>query len=176
MRSRFVFSITLAFVLFSCVLIATAQNSRKVTSREVDSIVEAIQDEIYAYSYQKNYSSVGKELKSGSQAIPVYIQPEISKNGTLWTVYKLMPVGEVYRMFTIRGDGTAIAYGDSDSGFPPTQPSYLTAYMDDTELCKIKQEWSKHEFVIQLAPSKETLRNALARQEARTGFVPNKNR
>ena len=83
-----------------------------------------------------------------------------------------MPFGEVYRMFTIRENGTAVAYGDADSGFPPTQPSYLTAYMDDTELCKIKQEWPRYEFVIQLAPSKEILKNAVSRQKSRTGFVP----
>ena len=49
MRSRLALSTVLVLLWFYSVNIATAQTSRKVTARNVDSIVQAIQDEVYAY-------------------------------------------------------------------------------------------------------------------------------
>jgi hypothetical protein len=51
--------------------------------------------------------------------------------------------------------------------FRITQPSYPTVYMDDGDLCKLKHDWIKRQFVVELYPSKETVAAARARQRDR---------
>ena len=57
-----------------------------------------------------------------------YFKPTLNSTGTGWVIYKLMPYGQVLRMFSLRSDGVAVLYGKLRDRFPPTQPSYLTVY------------------------------------------------
>jgi hypothetical protein len=70
-------------------------------------------------------------------------------------------------LFSIRSDGLAILYGKLRDHFPPTQPSYLTVYMDDDELCQMEREWKKGQFTVELKPSADRVTEARARQKKR---------
>ena len=97
----------------------------------------------------------------------------LSRRGTIKTwpgrSYKLLPAGEVMRMFWIDPSGLARVGGHPEWDFPPTEPSYLTVYMDDGDLCKFKGEWIRAKLRIDLRPSKEVIAEAMKRQRARFG-------
>ncbi len=147
-----------------CLLGTGAPSS--LTPVQVSAVVQAIEDEIYVRGYYREYFDVGEHLTAYRRRLPVYIQAELA-NGRGWVVYKLMPMGEVLRMFYLRKDGLAILHGDPDKGFPPTQPDFLTVYMDDEDLCRLKREWHKAYFVIDTHPSEARLRDAAKRQALR---------
>jgi len=70
-------------------------------------------------------------------------------------------------MFSVRSEGPAVLFGKLRDRFPPTQPSYLTVYMDDDELCQSKREWSKENFTVELRPTAERVAEGRARQQKR---------
>lgn len=126
-------------------------NAKVLSSAEREAVKLAIIDEIYANHLQGHVVDVGKNISDSKYEVVVYFKPIISdKRG--WVIYKLMPYGEVLRMFTLRGDGLAVLYGKLRDRFPPTQPSYLTVYMDDDELCRLKTDWLKSSFIVETKP------------------------
>ena len=56
-------------------------------------------------------------------------------------IYKLRPIREVCRVFWYNDSGLAILGGHPEWNFPPTEPSYLTVYMDDDQLIQFKHDF-----------------------------------
>jgi hypothetical protein len=160
----------LAAVVLIFPSVLSPQGNRQVTAADVKALSLAIEDEIYDYDYQARFVDVGRQTEQGEHNMPVYVQPSFNDQGLAWAIYKLMPYGEVLRMFSMRKDGTAMLGNNPEFGFPPTEPSYLTVYMDDDELCHDKRTWLKANFVIQLHPSAQRLREAAERQKERIGY------
>lgn len=166
----------LLFVLFAPQVRAQSQK-RRVSGSEVNAVVQAIEDEIYDYGYQKQFYQMGEaanEPSAGARGVRmrVYIDPEIDlayASGRV--IYKLMPYGEVLRDFTIRKDGVIVLAGNPQNGFPPTQESSTkTVYLDDDEVCRMKHDWLRHFFQIDDVPSRERIEQAVERQKLRVGF------
>jgi TonB family protein len=148
---------------------ADSVSQTKITSAIVEALVLAIQDEVYDFDYQRHYADVGHVHDATSTQVPLYIEPTLRNNeGTV--IYKLMPQGEVYRKYFVQPGGMIVLSGDPELGFPPTQPSHSTLYMDDEELCHLKHEWRKAEVEIELQPSLKRIHEASARQEKRLGI------
>jgi hypothetical protein len=103
----------------------------------------------------------------------VYLNPELKGGNVGWVIYKLMPYGQVLRMYTLRSDGLAVLYGKLSNRFPPTEPSYLTVYMSDDQLCRLEHEWAKYQVRISTSPSPTLLQEAIRRQRARVGGAGN---
>ncbi len=142
-------------------------NARPLSEADKDAVVQAILDEMYVDNLQPYVIDVGKELSRSEYQLNIYFKPTLNKDNAGWVIYKLMPYGQVYRLFSIRSDGLAILYGKLRDRFPPTQPSYLTVYMDDDDLCQMERDWGKGHFTVQLKPSAERLAQARARQKKR---------
>src|SRR6187549_1969667 len=65
-------------------------------------VAEAIEDELYDLGRQGDYFHIdgtsGSELPAG---ISMFVDKNLSRNCTGVVIYKNMPVGEVYRYFTV---------------------------------------------------------------------------
>jgi hypothetical protein len=144
-----------------------SENTRPLSQADKDAVMQAIADEIYANNLQPYVIDVGKELSHSEYQLNIYFKPTLNKDNVGWLIYKLMPYGQVYRLFSIRSDGLAILYGKLRDRFPPTQPSYLTVYMDDDELCQMERAWQKGQFTVELKPSTDRVTDARARQKKR---------
>lgn len=138
-----------------------------VDSAQIKALVQAIQDELYADNLQVDDYDAGVPAGRGMYRLQLYVQPDFNEQGLAWAIYKLMPYGEVLRMFWIGRSGTAFLYGKPRDRFRPTGPSYLTAYMDDGELLRAKQTWTRTHFLVDLRPSAENLRESKERQKKR---------
>lgn len=147
---------------------AESQGAQKLTTPDEEVVEQAIVDEIYAHNLQGYVADVGKQQSGSVYEFNAYFKPNLNNNKAGWVVYKLMPYGQVLRMFTLRRDGVAVLYGKLRDRFPPTQPSYLTVYMDDDELCRFETNALKAHFDVSLKPSAEGVAQALARQKERT--------
>ena len=145
-----------------------SQGAQKLTMPDEEAVEQAIVDEIYAHHLQGYVTDVGKQQSGSVYELNAYFKPTLNNNKAGWVVYKLMPYGQVLRMFTVRRDGIAVLYGKLRDRFPPTQPSYLTVYMDDDELCRFETNASKAHFDVSLKPNAERVAQALARQKKRT--------
>lgn len=141
----------------------------QLTEDQIKAVVLAIQDEIYDYDYEGDFADVGEASGPGSSRLPLYISP-IIKEGHGTVIYKLMPQGEIYRDFSIDGNGLVVLSEEPDGGFPPTHSSHNTLYMDDNEVCRLKHDWVKASFYIDFQPGKERIREASVRQKRRVGF------
>lgn len=140
---------------------------RPVRESEIQATIQAIEDEIYDLNLQMEFLDVRSAKDSGGIAtLNVYFQREVLDNSRSWVIYKLMPGGEVLRMYEIGSSGR-IYLNLKPGEFRITQPSYPTVYMDDDELCKLKHDWIKRQFVVNLHPSKEIVAAARARQRDR---------
>ena len=134
---------TPALLLASLLLIVCSTSSgqsttkTKVTQSETRALAQAIQDEIYDYEYQGHYfpqgGAVGDALSDSKSRVPVYIDP-LLEDGEGRAIYKLMPYGEVLRLFHAHDDGTIVLDGDPEVGFPATQPNRKTVYLKDSEV------------------------------------------
>src|SRR5580658_83101 len=142
---------------------ARSDNAQTLSTAGKNAVMQAIVDEMYAHHLQGFGFDVGKQVSNSEYQLNAYFKPTLDRNGEGWVIYKLMPYGEVLRLFTWRNDGLAVLYGKLRDHFPPTQPSYLTVYMDDDELCQLKREWSKEHLAVNLKPSAERFAEALAR-------------
>jgi hypothetical protein len=142
---------------------ASPSGPRQATTKAViQAVVQAIEDEIYVRGYQTKFADIGAPDGPTGHRVPAYIEPSLAQ-GRGWVIYKLMPYGEVYRMFYVRKDGLVVLHGNPRNGFPPTQPDYLTVYMSDKELCQLKGQWLKTSFVVETEPSAATVSAARAR-------------
>lgn len=144
---------------------ARPQAKRPIRESEMNAVIEAIQDEIYDLKLQNDFFELGPSPKDHrlQVVLNVYFQPDVIEDSRSWVVYKLMPGGEVLRMFEIGRTGR-IYLNLKPGEFRVTQPSYPTVYMDDDELCKIKHDWIKRQFVVDTNPSEEVTAAARARQ------------
>ena len=142
-------------------------DAQPLSQADKDAVVQAVIDEIYVNNLQPYVIDVGKELSRSEYQLNIYFKPNLNKDNVGWVIYKLMPYGQVYRLFSVRSDGLAVLYGKLRDHFPPTQPSYLTVYMDDEELCQIEREWQKGYFNVQLKPSAGRIADAQSRQKKR---------
>lgn len=165
----------LAVFSFFLVTLHTPQK-RSLSDSEAKAVIQAVEDEIYDYGYQKHFYQMGENLSKPSNTprtrIWIYIEPEVDLTEHAGRViYKLMPYGEVLRDFTIRKDGLVVLDGNPQNGFPQTQESSTkTVYMDDEEVCRMKHDWLKRFFVVDDSPTKEVVQEAVRRQKLRTGF------
>lgn len=144
-----------------------------LTDKDISEIIRAVEDEIYDYGYYKKYWGFGHDTgdsKHWISEVPIYIKPSPDKDGNNWVIYRLMPYGEVYRLVSINNDGIAVLGGDPEIGFPVTQPSHLTVFDDDEEICRMKAEWKKKYFHIEDEPAISVIEKAADRQEIRVGF------
>jgi hypothetical protein len=169
---------TLGFFL-ACLLCAatsgqgtTRVKKSKLKESEVKELVQAVQDEIYDYEYEDEYFPEGGpvgEVVSGSRVrVPLYIDPVLEdREGQ--AIYKLMPDGEVLRRFHVHQDGMVVLDGDPELGFPATQPDRKTVYLKDSEVCRMKREWVKASFDLDLDPDAERVKEAVRRQKQRNG-------
>ena len=167
---------TLLLALLISSIPARAQVQKpKISESAVKAVVQAVEDEIYDYGYQKSFYQIGQDVgtsNSPRSRIPIYIEPDLdAEDGGGRVIYKLMPYGEVMRDFIIRKNGLVVLSGNPQNGFPPTQEtSTKTVYMDDDEVCQMKHDWLKDSFFVDDSPSSERIQEAAQRQKIRTGF------
>jgi hypothetical protein len=82
-----------------------------------------------------------------------------------------MPHGELIRYFHVQKDGTVRLEGDPQLGFPASQSSRKTVYLRDDDLCRMKRDWVKSAFDVDLLPNSERIQDAVRRQKQRNdGF------
>lgn len=144
-----------------------------ITKVQMNSVLLAIQDEVYDYENQKKFYRVGITRGTGTQVvttIPVYIRPMLDKDGGGEMIYKDMPYGEILRVFHLRSDGLAVLDNDPEVGFPLTEPSHLTLFMDDDEVIRDKQTWVRIAVDIADMPPQSRIAAAAKRQTSRVGF------
>ena len=139
-----------------------------VTEKDQRAVVQAIEDEIYDWGCQSYDDFVGKEITPGKFELRLYINPQLEE-GRGEIIYKFMPMGEIYRSFSIGKDGRASLWDDPWLGFGPERPSYNTLYMDESDLCRFKSTWLKTTFIIQVHPAEGRIRDAIERQKKRLG-------
>ncbi len=142
-------------------------NTRPLSPTDKRAVVQAIVDEMYVNNLQGYGFDVGKQNSDSTYELTAYFKPTLRSDRVGWIIHKLMPYGEVLRLFSLRDDGVAVLYGKLRDRFPPTQPSYLTVYMDDEELCQSKKNWSREHFTVELKPSADRIAEARTRQEKR---------
>jgi hypothetical protein len=148
------------------------QRERGITDDEVKEVIQAVQDEIYDYGYEKDFYQIGKNVGTPSKyksKLPIYVNPKV-RDGEGEAIYKLMPFGEVLRLFHIRADGMVVLDGDPQVGFPPTQPNVKTLCLDDDKVCQMKREWLHLAYEVEASPEIITIEEASRRQKLRTGF------
>ena len=124
-----------------------------------------VEDEIYAYGLERNFTDV---KHSASRATPrIYVKPGIAQNQSGAIIYRLMPFGEVFRLFQIRADGEVILLSNPEKGFGPTQPNVQTHFLDEDALMRMKETWIKTMFTVELQPSAERVEEAKKHQAVR---------
>jgi hypothetical protein len=144
-----------------------------LTASDQKAVIQAVEDEIYDYGFEKEFYEIG--INNGTPShwiseVPIYLESGTDKDGNGRAIYRLMPYGEVFRLFFIRKDGIVVLIGDPDNKFPITQPSKLTVFMDDDEVCRMKRQWTRSSIFVDEQPSLETVEAGASRQETRTGF------
>jgi|SRR5271156_1490237 len=164
--------IVLLFTLFQRASNATAHDH--LTPTEVAKLKLAIEDEIYDYGYYNEFYNIGENIGTSQHWVArarLYINPaynSVDKHGEV--IYKLMPYGQVYRLFYIDENGNVKLDGSPQSHFPITQPSHQTVFMDEEDVRRYEQAWMKTSFVVDTNPTTEMIRSAVQRQKIRTGF------
>lgn len=172
MRTPAFLSVALLLIAFSP---SSAQHAAKtwLNQSQTKALVQAVQDEIYDREYQGFFfpegGPVGDLISESRVRVPLYIDPLI-EDGEGQAVYKLMPHGEVLRLFHVRDDGMIVLDGDPELGFPASQPNRKTVYLKDADVDRMKHEWVKSSFEIDLSPSIATIQDVVRRQKQRTGF------
>jgi hypothetical protein len=145
----------------------------RLTGEQVKAVILAVEDEIYDYSQESSFIFAGTTSKAPtdrSATLSLYVNPDINVDGTGEVIYRDLPYGEVLRDFHIGNGGIVVFDSDPQIGFPVTQPSHLTEFMDPSELSKDKEHWLRGEFTIQIDPPKELVIRAAKRQLKRVGF------
>jgi len=158
------------FVLASLFQVQARSADNPIGSAVIDSLRQSITDEIYAYGNYVRYADVGEPAEGSTHKLHLYVMPSLHGSDG-WVIYKLMPVGEVYREFSVLPSGRVILRGDISGGFPPTQPSYLTVYMSDSELCEKKAQWRNEFFFVDVNPATSLVKEARRRYGSRTNSI-----
>src|SRR5260370_13095025 len=165
-RVLLVLSLVLGFV--TPLLGGRPQQKRPIRETEIKAVIEAIQDEVYDLKLEKDFFSVGMTNKDNrnQEILNVYFQPDVIEDSRSWVIYKLMPDGEIVRMYEIGRSGRIYLHGKPGE-FRITQPDYPTVFMDDDQLCKLKHDWLRRQFVLDTNPSPCLVAAARARQRQR---------
>lgn len=165
MNIRIALALLLTIGLAASPLGGRPQQKRPLREKEINAVIEAIQDEIYDLNLEKHFLGVGATAKDNrdQEILNVYFQPEVIEDSRSWVIYKLMPDGEILRMYEIGRSGQIYLHGKPGE-FRVTQPDYPTVYMDDDELCKLKHDWIRRKFVVDMNPSAELVASARERQ------------
>jgi hypothetical protein len=144
----------------------------KVPEADARAIVSGIEDEIYDYHLQENYHEIGELLSGERTKVPVYVLPGPKSTGhAYFLIYRLMPYGEMYRLVSVREDGSLAWLNRNPAiGFPPHGAAMQTVYLDDDEICSAKHRAAKFFFVVEMNPTKERIKEAVERQKTRYGF------
>jgi hypothetical protein len=147
--------------------------TKKLSSQQVAAILLAVEDEIYDYSQEKAVSHAGRYFNSPegrATKVAIYIRPNVTDDGIGEALYKNMPYGEIIREFYTYPDGSVGLGGGPNVGFPITQPSHVTVYMDKDVLADYRTHWIRAELTILEKPSKSIVTQAARRQVERTGI------
>lgn len=149
---------------------AKAQNTLPtVTKEQIAALVQAIQDEIYDYGYEAEYENLTSA--PGEAKVPIYVNPHLIQPAVGEVIYKLMPYGEIERIFELGKNGFVVLDGDPENGFPPNGgPSIKTVYLSDRYVTGAKLTWVKCHITVLFNPSTATLLQAAGRQKERVGF------
>jgi hypothetical protein len=139
---------------------------KPISEARINSLIQAITDEMYAEGLAKEAIDVGQRENNGVR-LNLFVKPTLTNENNGWAIYKLMPYGQVLRMFHISDDGTVLLEGELRNGFPSTQPSYKTVYMDEDELCAAEHDWIRRSFFVELQPNADAVREARQRQHTR---------
>ena len=144
----------------------------RLTQSETKALVQAVEDEIYDREDQGYFfpegGPVGDVISESKTRVPLYVDPVV-EDGEGEAIYKLMPYGEVLRLFHVHNDGTIVLDGDPELGFPASQPNRKTVYIKDDDLVRMKHDWVRSSFEINLWPSPESIQDVVRRQKQRTG-------
>ncbi|MGA9884502.1 MAG: hypothetical protein WBQ34_12355 [Candidatus Acidiferrales bacterium] len=166
----------LSVVLF-CLLPMSAfaaPSYRHLKPSEIGKLKQAVEDEIYDYGYFSQFYEIGDNVGTSQHwkaRVRIFINPLYNvadQHGEV--IYKLMPYGQIYRLFYIDAKGDITLDGDPHNRFPITQPSHQTVFMDDLDVCRDEQRWIDTFFVVDTAPPLGMIEGAAQRQKARTGF------
>ena len=163
-------------VLFCVLSIGTAfaGDQRQLSTAEITELKQAICDEIYDYGYYGEFYQIGENVGTSQHwvaRVRIYIDPmynSADQHGQV--IYKLMPFGQIYRLFYIDKDGRLTLDGNPQNRFPITQPSRQTVFMDEEEVRRYERVWMKSSFTIDTEPSIDTIQSAVKQQKIRTGF------
>jgi hypothetical protein len=141
-----------------------------LSRKQVADVILAIEDEVYDYSEEKAFGVATNDSPVKAATLALYVNPHLTSDGRGEVIYKYLPFGEVIRDLYIRPDGLVVLGGNPRIGFPVTQPSHLTQFMDGRELRQDKSRWLHGEFTILLHPPKKLVLQAAERQVKRVGF------
>jgi hypothetical protein len=176
-RMRMRIHVIATVVAVSCPVLFGQSPQRSSETKSIDqyipAVVQAVEDEIYDYNDENKYFLIDDQGAGDTKPakISIYISKEISNDGDGVAIYKLMPYGEVYRLFVVQKDGLVVLLGDPEKRFPPTGGSVLTVYMTDDKVCSfIQQRATKSYFTVDPSVSKTRLNEAVQRQLKRVGF------
>lgn len=140
-----------------------------LTADQKESLVSAITDEIYDYDLEANFTYIGKALDGEKQEVPLFLLQD-STTSSYHLIYRLMPYGEMYRVASVRADGTVRLSRNPEMGFTPETSTTLTEYYDDDLICSMKQKALRLSFVVEMIPPKARVQEAIRNQQRRYGF------
>lgn len=151
--------------------LGTSGGDRAVPSPELlAAIAEAIEDEVYDYSLEGEYSNIGS---SGGinvpTRVPAYVSPPNPGNLSGAVIYRLMPYGEVFRGYVVGKDGRVVLLGSPGLGFSAYQPNTRTVFLEDEFVCEFKSKAVRISFEVDPRVSPVRLRAAERRQILRVG-------
>jgi len=162
------------FCLFLClvsVAVDAVGGPSKPTEQNVAAIVQAVEDEIYDFGYEKDFVNIGSTGAIDSPTeVPIFISPDLYDDGHGVVIYKYMPFGEVQRRFAFRPDGVAVLWGKPINRFPASQPDTNTLYLRDDDVCAFKQKAIRASFTVDPNVSRARREEAAKRQKVRIGF------
>lgn len=163
---------SLCFFIFVLLAIAPRnEGSTKPTEQNIAAIVQAVEDEIYDYSYEKAFVNIGSTGAIDSPTeVPIFISSELYDDGHGVVIYKFLPFGEVERRFAIRPDGLVVLWGKPLNRFPATQPDTNTLYLQDDDICAFKQKAIKAMFTVDPNVSLARRTDGAKRQKIRVGY------
>ncbi|HWZ28819.1 MAG TPA: hypothetical protein VNX15_09670 [Gemmatimonadales bacterium] len=128
-------------------------------------MVSAVTDEIYALDRNPHYM----DLPAGGDSVLLYVNPRWCGR-MVYTIYKLLPVGEVLRAawYVGRSDSLMRLAIPSAPDFSPTQESaLLTLYLTDRQLALMKASWKHVWFSVEIEADSLAVDSAKRRQALR---------
>ena len=151
-----------------------APSDHHLKPSEIEKLKQAVEDEIYDYGYFSQFYEIGGNVGTPHHwkaRVHLFINPLYDSTHRYGeAIYKLMPYGQIYRVFYIDAAGDLTLDGDPQNGFPITQPSLQTVFMDPLDVCRDEQSWIDTFFVVDTSPTLDMIKDAAQRQKQRTGF------